>query len=173
MHFTIWLIAGHLNLQLFYSFFKSLVGKDVVVELKNDLRYVSMDHTLSGIVFATKSQIYLIFLHISQYLRHTTFGRSIFEHKIDRHQREWYGKISTYAVSNRECRMANCTAHDAVKIQSAGCHHKLFWINAPTIENILDRWKIASFVDRLCDMFNCLVMRWTHNYCRMLPEKRL
>jgi small nuclear ribonucleoprotein (snRNP)-like protein len=24
--------------QLFYSFFKSLVGKDVVVELKNDLR---------------------------------------------------------------------------------------------------------------------------------------
>ena len=24
-------------LQLFYSFFKSLVGKDVVVELKNDL----------------------------------------------------------------------------------------------------------------------------------------
>lgn len=27
-------------LQLFYSFFKSLVGKDVVVELKNDLRWV-------------------------------------------------------------------------------------------------------------------------------------
>lgn len=27
--------------QLFYSFFKSLVGKEVVVELKNDLRYVS------------------------------------------------------------------------------------------------------------------------------------
>ena len=27
-------------LQLFYSFFKSLVGKDVVVELKNDLRFV-------------------------------------------------------------------------------------------------------------------------------------
>lgn len=27
-------------LQLFYSFFKSLVGKDVVVELKNDLRLV-------------------------------------------------------------------------------------------------------------------------------------
>jgi len=26
--------------QLFYSFFKSLVGKDVVVELKNDLRFV-------------------------------------------------------------------------------------------------------------------------------------
>jgi len=26
--------------QLFYSFFKSLVGKDVVVELKNDLRLV-------------------------------------------------------------------------------------------------------------------------------------
>ena len=26
--------------QLFYSFFKSLVGKDVVVELKNDLRYM-------------------------------------------------------------------------------------------------------------------------------------
>ena len=26
--------------QLFYSFFKSLVGKDVVVELKNDLRWV-------------------------------------------------------------------------------------------------------------------------------------
>lgn len=25
--------------QLFYSFFKSLVGKDVVVELKNDLRW--------------------------------------------------------------------------------------------------------------------------------------
>ncbi len=28
----------HLIPQLFYSFFKSLVGKDVVVELKNDLR---------------------------------------------------------------------------------------------------------------------------------------
>uniref|UniRef100_A0A3B3B8T1 U6 snRNA-associated Sm-like protein LSm2 n=1 Tax=Oryzias melastigma TaxID=30732 RepID=A0A3B3B8T1_ORYME len=27
---------------LFYSFFKSLVGKDVVVELKNDLRLVSI-----------------------------------------------------------------------------------------------------------------------------------
>ena len=26
------------DFQLFYSFFKSLVGKDVVVELKNDLR---------------------------------------------------------------------------------------------------------------------------------------
>jgi hypothetical protein len=30
-------IISHL-FQLFYSFFKSLVGKDVVVELKNDLR---------------------------------------------------------------------------------------------------------------------------------------
>lgn len=28
-------------MQLFYSFFKSLVGKEVVVELKNDLRYVN------------------------------------------------------------------------------------------------------------------------------------
>uniref|UniRef100_A0A670HM96 U6 snRNA-associated Sm-like protein LSm2 n=1 Tax=Podarcis muralis TaxID=64176 RepID=A0A670HM96_PODMU len=28
-----------MHLWLFYSFFKSLVGKDVVVELKNDLRY--------------------------------------------------------------------------------------------------------------------------------------
>ena len=27
-------------LQLFYSFFKSLVGKEVIVELKNDLWYV-------------------------------------------------------------------------------------------------------------------------------------
>ena len=27
------------SLQLFYSFFKSLVGKEVIVELKNDLRY--------------------------------------------------------------------------------------------------------------------------------------
>lgn len=31
-------------LQLFYSFFKSLVGKDVVVELKNDLRFVYPKH---------------------------------------------------------------------------------------------------------------------------------
>ena len=29
-----------LSLQLFYSFFKSLVGKEVIVELKNDLWYV-------------------------------------------------------------------------------------------------------------------------------------
>ena len=28
------------NVQLFYSFFKSLVGKEVIVELKNDLRFV-------------------------------------------------------------------------------------------------------------------------------------
>lgn len=28
--------------QLFFSFFKSLVGKDVVVELKNDLRYAQV-----------------------------------------------------------------------------------------------------------------------------------
>ena len=27
----------YLNMQLFYSFFKSLVGKEVIVELKNDL----------------------------------------------------------------------------------------------------------------------------------------
>jgi len=32
--------SAFLCLQLFYSFFKSLVGKDVVVELKNDLRFV-------------------------------------------------------------------------------------------------------------------------------------
>ena len=25
--------------QLFYSFFKSIIGKEVIVELKNDLRY--------------------------------------------------------------------------------------------------------------------------------------
>ena len=29
----------YLLFQLFYSFFKSLVGKEVIVELKNDLRY--------------------------------------------------------------------------------------------------------------------------------------
>ena len=28
--------------QLFYSFFKSLVGKEVIVELKNDLWYVNL-----------------------------------------------------------------------------------------------------------------------------------
>ena len=33
----IWKIC---QFQLFFSFFKSLVGKDVVVELKNDLRLV-------------------------------------------------------------------------------------------------------------------------------------
>ena len=30
----------HSHVQLFYSFFKSLVGKEVIVELKNDLWYV-------------------------------------------------------------------------------------------------------------------------------------
>lgn len=36
----LWLIENSSNalFQLFYSFFKSLVGKDVIVELKNDLR---------------------------------------------------------------------------------------------------------------------------------------
>lgn len=34
------------HLQLFYSFFKSLVGKDVVVELKNDLRYCILSSQL-------------------------------------------------------------------------------------------------------------------------------
>nr|KAG5690907.1 hypothetical protein BaRGS_003398 [Batillaria attramentaria] len=33
---------------LFYSFFKSLVGKDVVVELKNDLRQVFGLHDVTG-----------------------------------------------------------------------------------------------------------------------------
>lgn len=33
--------------QLFYSFFKSLVGKDVVVELKNDLRLVFVFNSLT------------------------------------------------------------------------------------------------------------------------------
>ena len=33
-----------LSLQLFYSFFKSLVGKEVIVELKNDLWYVCNLH---------------------------------------------------------------------------------------------------------------------------------
>ena len=31
-------IQPNLFVQLFYSFFKSLVGKEVIVELKNDLR---------------------------------------------------------------------------------------------------------------------------------------
>ena len=35
-------ISNYSILQLFYSFFKSLVGKDVVVELKNDLRLVKI-----------------------------------------------------------------------------------------------------------------------------------
>ena len=35
-------ISNYCILQLFYSFFKSLVGKDVVVELKNDLRLVKI-----------------------------------------------------------------------------------------------------------------------------------
>ena len=33
-------------LQLFYSFFKSLVGKDVVVELKNDLSICGTLHSV-------------------------------------------------------------------------------------------------------------------------------
>ena len=40
LHFTD--INNYCILQLFYSFFKSLVGKDVVVELKNDLRLVKI-----------------------------------------------------------------------------------------------------------------------------------
>uniref|UniRef100_A0A8C4HMK6 U6 snRNA-associated Sm-like protein LSm2 n=1 Tax=Dicentrarchus labrax TaxID=13489 RepID=A0A8C4HMK6_DICLA len=35
--------------QLFYSFFKSLVGKDVVVELKNDLRLGYLNIKLTDI----------------------------------------------------------------------------------------------------------------------------
>ena len=41
---------------LFYSFFKSLVGKDVVVELKNDL---SICGTLHSVDQVTKIQIIL------------------------------------------------------------------------------------------------------------------
>ena len=37
-----------LCLQLFYSFFKSLVGKDVIIELKNDLRSVLTINYCSG-----------------------------------------------------------------------------------------------------------------------------
>ncbi|KAG1940887.1 U6 snRNA-associated Sm-like protein LSm2 [Pimephales promelas] len=36
----------HLIPQLFYSFFKSLVGKDVVVELKNDLSICGTLHSV-------------------------------------------------------------------------------------------------------------------------------
>jgi len=39
------LILYHL-VQLFYSFFKSLVGKDVVVELKNDLSICGTLHSV-------------------------------------------------------------------------------------------------------------------------------
>ena len=35
--------SGFVFFQLFYSFFKSLVGKDVVVELKNDLRWAIIE----------------------------------------------------------------------------------------------------------------------------------
>ncbi len=40
-------LINHVSLpKLFYSFFKSLVGKEVTVELKNDLRYVAIINIL-------------------------------------------------------------------------------------------------------------------------------
>ena len=36
---------------LFYSFFKSLVGKDVVVELKNDLAIAGTLHSVDQVGF--------------------------------------------------------------------------------------------------------------------------
>jgi hypothetical protein len=42
------------SLQLFYSFFKSLVGKEVIVELKNDLRYallLMIDHVIASVTY--------------------------------------------------------------------------------------------------------------------------
>uniref|UniRef100_A0A0R3R6J5 Ovule protein n=1 Tax=Brugia timori TaxID=42155 RepID=A0A0R3R6J5_9BILA len=42
--FLVWYALELLVEMLFYSFFKSLVGKDVVVELKNDLRVIMILH---------------------------------------------------------------------------------------------------------------------------------
>ena len=44
---------------LFYSFFKSLVGKDVVVELKNDLSICGTLHSVDQVGLSTSLKYYL------------------------------------------------------------------------------------------------------------------
>lgn len=89
-------------LQLFYSFFKSLVGKDVVVELKNDLRYFNrMDLFLLFKFHSNFRAKHINCLKLFQYLqhmRHIAFRRPVFEHKIDRYQCERHRQVSTHVV---------------------------------------------------------------------------
>lgn len=94
-----------MNFQLFYSFFKSLVGKDVVVELKNDLRYVSIlvhqSIVIVGVIQRSTLNTLENILFLLQHLWHITFSRPIPQYKIDRHQRKWHRKIPAHAVSMR------------------------------------------------------------------------
>ena len=45
------------SVMLFYSFFKSLVGKDVVVELKNDLSICGTLHSVDQVVIKFQTNI--------------------------------------------------------------------------------------------------------------------
>jgi hypothetical protein len=61
--------------QLFYSLFKSLHGKEMLIELKNDLRI------RYGVVFY---QEFLLFYHLWSLQGQAAFGRPISELQADR-----------------------------------------------------------------------------------------
>ena len=50
---------------LFYSFFKSLIGKDVVLELKNDLRIAGTLHSVDQYLNFKLTDITVVEAHVS------------------------------------------------------------------------------------------------------------
>ena len=88
---------------LFYSFFKSLVGKDVVVELKNDLSICGTLHSVDQVgcvKYFLKVLPYSWLSETSQVLRiRADKSLSVPEHQTDWHKCDRSRQVSTYALS--------------------------------------------------------------------------
>lgn len=72
------------SFQLFYSFFKSLIGKDVVVELKNDLRYAITTALLLSVIDTADCRSYNVSSPL-QYPWYIALSRPISECEVNRY----------------------------------------------------------------------------------------
>lgn len=140
-------------LQLFYSFFKSLVGKDVVVELKNDLRYEN-NHSKSYSKQTLMIKFDLVF---------SICGTL---HSVDQ-----YLNIKLTDISVNDTEKYPHMLYVLKTFKRRRCWLAVFFLIF-IFFFIKGQWRTALFVVRSCVTFNYLVKKLTHSYYKMRPEKK-